>query len=465
MPDEHGLLSKAKKVSARLEASTRNNENVLIVAHHDADGVCGAAMLSDFVFKHGGHCIVRPISHPNVRMLERISLGKFNLAIFVDLGSGLGSEISRLFGDKWLIIDHGEIDDGEKDSEQILNPWQFGVDGSKEISSSGLCYFVTEKTRNENSAFMAIAGAIGDEQDVGPLRALVGLNSTILETEASTFKQIRTRSDLLLYGRDARPAYEALASTVSCYIPGLTGNKDACLASLRGAGVDLKSSTRWKTVSDFTEEEKHQVLDAVVPHLAGTTGTVEDLVGTVFSLGSEDEYSLMHDTRDFAMLLNGSGRMGKGSIGISMCIGDGGDLPSEVEQSFSDYRTELVRSVQTLMSSADRTLEASKYSIVVGDGVVPERMTGAVCKVLATLNRNKNKVVFLRTTTQDGDVKVSARLGKEAPSCDLGLILREIARELQGVGGGDSQRAGGRFSIAKQQEFQSAVNERFPSKR
>ena len=99
----------------------------------------------------------------------------------------------------------------------------------------------------------------------------------------------------------------------------LTGNKDACLASLRGAGIDLKVGNRWKTLSNFTEEEKQRLLESIVPHLSGTTNTVEDLVGTVYSMSSEDEFSLLRDARDVVMMLNACGRMGKASLGLSLC--------------------------------------------------------------------------------------------------------------------------------------------------
>ncbi len=463
MPDEQGILLKVQQFADRIAGASRKNENILILSHHDSDGICAAAILSEYIRGLRGHCEVKCVSEPTIHLLEKLAAGSYDLTVFLDLASGMSEEISRLLGDRWLVMDHHEIPESEASSERILNPWQFAYDGSKDISAAGLCYFLTGKQSVPQSAFLAVAGALGDQQDVGPRRSLVGLNAKILESDS--FKEVTSKIDLMLFGRETRPAHESLASTVSCFIPGLTSNKDACLASLRGAGVDLKAGSRWRTVSDFSEDEKQQVLSAIVPHLAGTTNTVEDLVGTIYTMSSQDEYSHMHDARDLASVLSACGRMGRPGIGVLLCVGDGGENPSEAERVFSDYRADLVRTVQTLMSSADRVLDGGSYSLVVGDGVVSERMTGAACEVFSTLSRSKNKVVFLRTTTQDGDVKVSARLGREARDCNLGSILREIAKSSSGVGGGHQTRAGARFSIIKQQEFQAAVDSQFRAQR
>ena len=461
MPDEQGILSKSQYFANRISSSAKKNENVVVVGHHDADGVCGASLLADYVFRLGGHCEIKFISEPNVRFLEKLASGKFDMVLFVDVGSGLSSEISRILGDRWLVIDHHEIPEEEMESDHILNPWQFAYDGGTDVSASGLCYFVCEKNRSSRASFVAISGGLADMQDTGPRRSLVGLNAKILSEDS----RIESKVDILLFGRETRPAHESLASSIECYIPGLTSNKDACLASMRGAGVDLKLSSRWKTIADFTDEEKHQLLTAIVPHLAGTTNTVEDLVGTVYTTSSEDEFSPMRDARDFATILTCCGRMGKPALGFSLCVGDGGPIQTECDKVLADYRVELVKAVQTLTSSADRVLEGRGYSLVVADGIVSERMTGAVCQVLASLNRSKTKAVFLRTTTQEGDVKVSARLGKEAGERDLGRMLREIGRSTSGVGGGHRNRAGVRFSIIKQQEFQAAVDSQFQTKK
>ncbi|MCL5068976.1 MAG: DHH family phosphoesterase [Thaumarchaeota archaeon] len=463
MEDEQGLLEKALIFEDRISASAKNNENILIASHHDADGIAASAIMSEFIYKQSGHCQIRTVSEPNSKFLERLRTSKFDLILFLDICAGLSGEVAKRFGDKWLIVDHHSIPEEEHESERILNPWQFGVDGTTSISTAGLCHYVAKPLKNRTT-FLAIVGALGDRQDIGPRRSLVGLNAKIIEHDAKNAKSIGTKVDLLLWSKETKPVHESLANTLTIYIPGLTGNKDACLASLRGAGIEIKASTRWKTVADLTEDEKQRLLETITPHLSGTTFTVEDLVGSVYSQASKDEYSIVRDARDLAMTLSACGRMGKASLGVATCLGDDAEIASEVEQTYSDYRSDILRSLQTLTSSEDRISEKGDYALITADGLVGERLTGAVCQNIAAYSRFKRKIVLLRTTTPDGDVKVSARAGKETNDFNLGNLLSEIAREASGVGGGHRNAAGARFSISKQNEFQQAVDAKFQRK-
>jgi len=465
MEDEQGLLDKARRFEAKIASSAKNSENILIASHHDTDGTCAAAILSEFIYRNKGHCQIRAVSEPNSRFFERLGLSKFDSVIFVGICAGLSGEISKTFGDKWLVIDHHEIPDYEMKHDRIINCQQFGFDGTTAACSSLIAYLIAKNYHDERFAFLSIVGALGDRQDVGPRKTLVGLNAKVLEADNSQVKGIVSKFDLLFSSRETKPVHEGIANTLSIFIPGMSGNKDACLASLSGAGIEIKANTKWKTVADFSEEEKQKLIETIVPHLSGTTYTVEDLVGSVYSLNSKDELSMTRDARDLSVILSACGRMCKPGIAVSLCLGDEGVLANDVEQILSDYRREIAKSLQVLLQSEDRISEKRDYALIIGDGVVNERMTGAVCQIIAAHSRFKSKVVFVRTTTQDGDVKVSSRCGKERSDCDLGLMLGKIAKETSGVGGGLKNAAGARFSIVKQQVFQQAVDSLFPSRR
>jgi single-stranded-DNA-specific exonuclease len=461
--DIERLRERALEFDERIINSAANKENVLILSHYGPDGICGSALLCSEISLHGGHAQVRFSGQPSVRFLERTGAQKFDLVIFVDICAGLSGELSRIFGDRWLAIDHHEIDEEEMDSRAILNCFQCGFDGSTSVSSSGLCYLICEKSRNERSAFLAIVGAISDNQDAGPRKSLLSVNSKILEENSQSFNSVTSAFDLLFSGRETRPIHESISITTTAYIPGLTGNKDACLASLRGAGIELKSATRWRTIADFSEDEKQRILEAIVPHLPGTTLTVQDLVGTVFTSNSEDEFSPMRDARDFESLLNSCGRMGNPGLALQLCLRGNGELQSEADSLLNQYRTELVRCVQSIQSSEDRVVDRPGYVLYIGDGLVTDRMGGPCCRVLASSSRAKNRVVLFRVTTLEGEVKISMMKGGESSSersntLDLGLISRQLGKVTNGSGGGLRNVAGVRFSIAKQQEFQTAVD-------
>lgn len=459
MEDEQGLLEKARAFQTILAKLARDNENVIITAHYGADGTCGSAILTDFIHTKNGHAQVRSSSEPSTKSLDALSSAKFDFAVFVDMCSGLSEEISARFGDKWLIIDHHELPETEMNNAKIINPFQFGFDGTTAASSSTICKLITS---SEVDSFLSIVGSLGDRQDIGPRRSLVGLNAKALGQESEEHRDIKTKFDLLFSSRETKPVHESIAGTFSFFIPGLTGNKDACLATLRGAGIDMKANARWRTIGDFTEEEKKRLLEAILPHLSGTTYTVEDLVGSVYSSESRDEFSILREARDLALVLGICGRMGKPGLGLSICLGsDEGLWTVELEKLIEDYRSEIVRSIQLLTQSEDRISEKTEYVLVVGDGAVSERMTGVVCQILSSYTRFKNKVVLLRTTTLEGGVKISARCGRERQDMDLGTGFRDLAKQISGTGGGLRNAAGIKFSISKQQEFQKMVGKVF----
>jgi single-stranded-DNA-specific exonuclease len=460
LPDFESLSRRASEIGNRIQVAAKSNQNILILSHYDADGLASATLVSNHIVKNKGHCDIRASVEPSVTDMESIAKSGYDLIVFLDLASSSTAKVARALGDRWISVSHEDPgpDNEIKFHNSVLNCTEYGYDGEREASASAACYYITEKSRDSKSAFLAVVGSLGEGQDTGPKRSLLGLNANILEEENQSYKELDSVVDLLLYGREVLPIHEALASNSSIFIHGLTGNKDSCLASLRSAGLDLKFNDRWKTVSDFNEDEKRSLLEAIVPHLAGTTLTAGDLVGTVYYFASEDEYSLLRDARDLALILNASGRLNRPGIGLSLCLGWNSNLRSDGEQILTDYRTELVRNVQTLVSNAERVLDRPAYSIYVGDGAVRERMTGAVCDVLASLNRARGKAVLVRTTTQQGEVEVSARLGEESPEFDLGEAMRELASSTGGSGGGLPSRAGGRFSMSKLQEFQTVVD-------
>ena len=93
-------------------------------------------------------------------------------------------------GENWVIIDHHEISKGNTNRDydsQIINAWKYGFDGSSEISSGGLTYLLASMLDKKNRDLSAIAviAALGERQDQGDKKTLVGMNSEILKTAQS----------------------------------------------------------------------------------------------------------------------------------------------------------------------------------------------------------------------------------------------------------------------------------------
>ena len=77
--------------------------------------------------------------------------------------------LNQTLGDDWIILDHHQISEEEKDNQNIINAWKYEIDGGTEISAGGMAYFAAMALNEKNSDLseIAIVSALGDRQDQG----------------------------------------------------------------------------------------------------------------------------------------------------------------------------------------------------------------------------------------------------------------------------------------------------------
>lgn len=119
----------------------------------------------------------------------------------MDLGSAVAS---RLEGVRCIITDHRILDPSlgsERNADGHVNPHMFSIDGSSEISGSGVTYLVAKMMGRQNRDLspLAVVGAVGDFQESAHGR-LVGYNRHILDDAIST-DLLREERDVRLFGR------------------------------------------------------------------------------------------------------------------------------------------------------------------------------------------------------------------------------------------------------------------------
>ena len=101
--------------------------------------------------------------------------------------------------------------------------------------------------------------------------------------------------------------------------------------------------------------------------------------------------------------------------------------------------------------------------LVRGQGLVDERILGPVISILTSSPEFKDKVVVGSTESRGEDLKISSRVGDEFRGLvDLGLIMREAAQGVDGIGGGHAMAAGAKIPSSKAESFSKAVAERVP---
>jgi single-stranded-DNA-specific exonuclease len=464
------LTDALKHFCEKLRTSVEGGNEVSIITHLDADGIIAGSIMATALRRMGARYSVRAVSDMNSSVVENMKADGRDFYVITDLGAGWASNLRKALDNKWVIIDHHEITEEEiltDDETQILNPWKFGIDGGREVSAGGMAYMVasTLDLKNRDLSAIAVVSAVADRQDQGDKRSFFGLNAEILKT-AQSLGLVSVDIDIILTGRETRPPHEALAYTLFHYIDGLTWNSEACYLLLKNAGIELKDNGgRWRVLAEFSQEEKSAIVEAVAKFVGSSDKRLseillDDLIGYVYTLAREDKRSLLRDAREFSTMLNACGRIGRAGVGIAICMGDRNTALSKGEEIMSTYKMILRNNISTIFSEKWRLADDGKITFINGDGILEEAMLGAVSSLLSRSPSFRGRVLFVRTLTKDGTYKFSSRKCLHCKSqANLGVIMRQCSKALNGAGGGHSAAAGCSIPSSALEDFIAGIKE------
>jgi RecJ-like exonuclease len=284
--------------SDRISDAIKARKNILVTTHIDCDGITSGSIISKALFRHGAKCTVRTTNEFSENLVEKMQKETRDLHIITDLGGGFGKLLDKKLSDNWMMLDHHEISEEEHDNERVINAWKFGMDGGVEICAGGMAYLAAKALSDENEDLsrIAVVSALGDRQDQGKRKSFTGKNSEIAET-AKNLGLVNIDLDLLLVGRETRPLPDAIAFTSQPFIEGLTWNRDACLAMLTNAKIQLKDGARWRVPADLTQEEKQSIIESISKFVQGENATqvMEELIGYTYTFPREEERSFLRD--------------------------------------------------------------------------------------------------------------------------------------------------------------------------
>jgi single-stranded-DNA-specific exonuclease len=462
MADLEGLLARYRALAPSIFELAASGKRMLVVTHIDADGLCSGSLVFETLKRKGANVALRTVPDLDPAALKEIQPLGYDFHIFTDLGSSLVPELESALEGRVLLIDHHQISDEDSRSPHAVNAWSYGFDGGKEACSSSMAYFFafSMDPANDDLSPLAVVGALADRQDSGPGRSLTGLNRSALE-QAQSRGLLAAVTDLMLTGRETRPIHESIALTSSPYLKGLTGSKDSVLALLHQSGLALKDGGTWRTVSSLTPDEKKKLTEIVAGALGAEEGAAEaigSLFGEVYTLRFEDSFTPLRDAREFGTLLNSCGRMGVPGIGISVCLGDRSQALKDAIRTLSDYRIGINKALDGISSDASRTERYGKLVVVHGEGLVDEKLLGPVISILTSSPEFKDRVVVGSATSRGSALKISSRVGDDYEGAvNLGLLMREAAEAVEGVGGGHEMAAGAKIPAARFGEFSQAV--------
>jgi RecJ-like exonuclease len=445
------MEKKAKEIAEEL-----NKRNEWVLVHHiDADGMASAGIMIKALERKGKEVEVKAVKQLYSETIKEIK-GLGENYLFLDFGSGQLSQLKKEFGEKFIVIDHHQPT--TENHPLHFNPFHFKVNGGIEVSGSGLSYLVAKQLSKENKDLgdLAIVGAVGDMQDFNG--KLVGLNAEILkETQKNSL--IEVKQDLRLYGRISRPITQFLLFASNPFLPGLTANKENCQEFLKKTGIPLKKENTWRSYSDLSEKEKKEFVSSLMVYLAKKgfeEKKLKELIGEVYELVKEEKKSPLRDAKEFATLLNATGRHGMSEIGLSVCLGNRGEQYRKAMALLVEHRRQLKEGIEWV--EREGIQERKGFYFFDSKANIKEEIIGIIAGMLygsGMLEKEKPVIAFAEQNQEF--LKVSARATSELvkKGLNLGKILRKVCKELGGgsEGGGHAIAAGAKIPKEKQAEF------------
>jgi len=405
----------------------------LVVHHFDCDGITSGAITIGSLEKLGKPCRALSVRKLDSEFLALIS--REPEIIFVDLGSGT-AEIDSLSGNV-VAIDHHQP---KSTAHLQANPHLFGFDGGTDISAAGCAYFVFREFVE-----LGIVGAVGDVQ--APLRSL---NKLMLDGAVSQ-GEIEISKDILLFGRNSRPLRQFLLYADEPYLPGLTGQEDACDALLRELAIEQKEGERWRTYSDLSFSEKRALVSSLAELLAmrSSSEAAGRLVGDVLTLKKMPQGTLLRDASEFSTLLNACGRNGRPELGVSVCLQRAGAY-EESSALLAEHRKNLRAGMEFAMKN---TIDMGKFLFLDARGIIPDSIIGVIAGMLFPGTRSKP--ILALSQESEGKIKLSTRGTRALVESGLNLskILSECCASVGGVGGGHNIAAGATIPEEKLDDF------------
>ena len=462
-----GFLASAKEAANVILETAKKDGFILVFSHLDADGIAAAGVMGKVLYRLDARFRIRVMQWVDDKIIGEIIADKPQLVILTDFGSGyldlLNEKIPKV---KVVILDHHQITGSVVNENFVqVNPHLFGIDGATDVSGSGVAYFAAKAVNSANVdlAPIALVGALGDMQDKFEQRKVGCLNKIIVD-DAVAADLLKVEKDLTFFGRETRPIHRTLAITTNPFIPGLSGEEDKALTFLANLAIPIKQGEKFRALCDLNKEEKKKLCSALADHLLskGLHLEVENLIGYIYVLTKEEPNTALRDAREFAVILNSTGRMDRPSLGIAICMGDRKAALEEANKILADYRKSINKYLVWVMEKPERMRELQNIYVIYGENFINEKIVGTISSIIvSSLTNSEKPLIAFANVEKDQVAKFSGRTTEAAirKGINLGDVMRLASEAHGGKGGGHNIAAGAQVPLDKVEGFIKTVEE------
>jgi len=439
---QHSLLNKAEEACDLLRKHLKKDHVVRIISHNDADGISAAGVMCNAIAKEKGKFHVTIIPRLKDENLSKFLKEKYKLFIFCDMGSANLKGLSRLKGDV-IIADHHQTDHEAKLKDNIVhvNPHLYGLDGTKDVSGSGVTYLIVRPLEYKNLAGLALVGAFGDMQYKN---GFSGVNKTILDDGVES-GNIEVRDDLKIAYKSQEPLYKALSYTINPVIKEISGDEEGSVNFLEKIGISYGIK-----FDELSNEEKDILKNELVK-------INPELFSSVYSVPSE--IPELRNLEDYSNILDACGKNKKQGIGLSICIGDRNNSIKEAQDMVKTYRDDLIYGIEWIKKEGSVLQDKIQY--IYAEEKRKKRIMGTLSTIGLDLEILDPEKPVLAMSRMDNIIKVSGRTTSKMTErgVNLGYALENASKSFNGSGGGHNIAAGAVIPYREMDNFLNLVDE------
>lgn len=440
---QHSLLNRADKACSLIKEHITKEHIVRVISHNDSDGLSAAGVMCNAISKQGGKFHVTIIPRLKEEFVNKLRSERYKLFVFCDMGSAYPDLISKIKGNA-VICDHHQIsgDDGEKYENLVhVNPHLFGMDGTRDVSASGVSYISVRGMENVDLSGLALVGAFGDMQCSDEIQ---GVNKMILD-EGINAGVLEEREGLKITYKKEEPIYKALAYSFNPALKGISGDPDGSRAFLQEHGLSYGIK-----FEDLAHEEKDMLKEELIK-------INPKIFDKIYSIPRETPQ--LRDIEDYSRILDACGKNKKYGTGVGICIGEREETLDEGLKLAQKYRESLVRGINWINKEGSIKLDNIQY--IYTEDKAKKSLMGTISSIGLELEILDPEKPVIAISKMHDIIKVSGRttMPMIKKGVNLGYALGEAAKSFNGAGGGHNIAAGAVVPFKDMDNFTDIVDE------
>ena len=440
---QHSLLNRADEACSLIKEHIEKDHIVRIISHNDSDGLSAAGVMCNAVAKQGGKFHVTIVPRLKEKFIQKLRQEKYKLFVFCDMGSPYTDLISKFKADSVVADHHQVLSDNEEKYDNLVhvNPHLFELDGTRDVSASGVSYLSVRGMNNVDLSGLALVGAFGDMQCNDGIH---GVNKMILD-EGLNAGIIEEREDIKIAYKKEEPIYKALSYTFTPALKGISGDPDGAKAFLMEH--DLSYGIKFEDLSHEEKDTLKEELIKVNPKIFSQCYSVPR------------EAPELRDIEDYSTILDACGKNKQYGVGISICIGERDPSLKEGIEFAKKYNDSLIKGIEWIKKEGSIHLNHIQY--IYTEDKAKKGFMGTIATLGIELEILDPEKPVITISKMHDIIKISGRttMPMIEKGVNLGYALSEAAKSFNGAGGGHNIAAGAVVPFKEQDNFLDIVDE------